>query len=154
MRNSVKTAITLVLVGTAFLAGTRFGSRRWQEPAPQRRILYYRDPMHPEYKSDRPGKAPDCGMALEPVFAGDDSSQADAGTRLRPCDIHATREIQQVIGVQVDRAARTTGQYTTRLFGRVAVDEGRVVRVTGDQKIKLQDGGAYRRTSNVLNGKQ
>jgi RND family efflux transporter MFP subunit len=34
-----------------------------------RRILYYVDPMHPAYTSDKPGIAPDCGMRLEPVYA-------------------------------------------------------------------------------------
>jgi hypothetical protein len=29
--------------------------------------LYYVDPMHPAYHSDKPGKAPDCGMDLVPV---------------------------------------------------------------------------------------
>ncbi len=36
-----------------------------------RRILYYHDPMHPSYRSDRPGIAPDCNMALTPVYAED-----------------------------------------------------------------------------------
>jgi len=27
-------------------------------------VLYYVDPMHPAYKSDKPGIAPDCGMQL------------------------------------------------------------------------------------------
>ena len=43
------------------------------------RILYYRDPMHPSYHADKPGTAPDCGMRLEPVYAGNEglvSSQA------------------------------------------------------------------------------
>src|SRR6185369_10391894 len=30
------------------------------------RVLYYVDPMHPAYRSDSPGKAPDCGMDLVP----------------------------------------------------------------------------------------
>src|ERR1700687_1526727 len=36
-----------------------------------RHVIYYVDPMHPAYKSDKPGTAPDCGMQLQPVFAGD-----------------------------------------------------------------------------------
>jgi multidrug efflux pump subunit AcrA (membrane-fusion protein) len=36
-----------------------------------RRILYYVDPMHPAYKSDKPGVAPDCGMQLQPVYANE-----------------------------------------------------------------------------------
>src|SRR5882762_5701712 len=36
-----------------------------------RHVLYYLDPMHPSYKSDKPGIAPDCGMPLVPVYAED-----------------------------------------------------------------------------------
>ena len=35
----------------------------------KREVLYWVDPMHPQYKSDQPGKAPDCGMDLVPVYA-------------------------------------------------------------------------------------
>jgi Cu(I)/Ag(I) efflux system membrane fusion protein len=35
----------------------------------RRRVLYYQDPMHPAYRSDRPGVAPDCNMELAPVYA-------------------------------------------------------------------------------------
>ena len=34
-----------------------------------RKPLYYHDPMHPSYRSDKLGIAPDCGMQLEPVYA-------------------------------------------------------------------------------------
>jgi Cu(I)/Ag(I) efflux system membrane fusion protein len=37
--------------------------------AGERKILYWQDPMHPQYKSDKPGTAPDCGMDLVPVYA-------------------------------------------------------------------------------------
>ena len=40
-----------------------------------RKILYWVDPMHPAYKSDKPGTAPDCGMDLVPVY---DESQPAA----------------------------------------------------------------------------
>jgi RND family efflux transporter MFP subunit len=36
--------------------------------ATERKVLYWQDPMHPAYKSDKPGKAPDCGMDLVPVY--------------------------------------------------------------------------------------
>jgi RND family efflux transporter MFP subunit len=38
-------------------------------PAPTaRKVLYWQDPMHPQYKSDKPGTAPDCGMDLVPIY--------------------------------------------------------------------------------------
>src|SRR5450631_460295 len=44
-----------------------------------RKILYWVDPMHPAYKSDKPGIAPDCGMKLDPVYAGGAAAVAPAG---------------------------------------------------------------------------
>ena len=40
--------------------------------------------MHPSYTSDKPGIAPDCGMALEPVYA-DDGVATDARGRVASC---------------------------------------------------------------------
>ena len=54
------------------------GSKPKEESAPkadhsqhtgERKILFWYDPMHPAYKSDKPGKAPDCGMDLVPKYA-------------------------------------------------------------------------------------
>jgi Cu(I)/Ag(I) efflux system membrane fusion protein len=35
----------------------------------ERKVLFWYDPMHPAYRSDKPGKAPDCGMDLVPKYA-------------------------------------------------------------------------------------
>jgi Cu(I)/Ag(I) efflux system membrane fusion protein len=74
MRKSLRIiAIVLGLV-VAFIAG--LGYERWYRKGGSggaekggRKILYYVDAMHPWYKSDKPGIAPDCGMKLEPVYA-------------------------------------------------------------------------------------
>src|ERR1035441_722165 len=44
-----------------------------------RKVLYWVDPMHPAYKSDKPGIAPDCGMKLEPVYADGGAATAPVG---------------------------------------------------------------------------
>jgi RND family efflux transporter MFP subunit len=68
--------IILIVFGlaAAFIAGYGYG--RWYGKGlgggtekGGRKILYYVDAMHPWYKSDKPGIAPDCGMKLEPVYA-------------------------------------------------------------------------------------
>jgi multidrug efflux pump subunit AcrA (membrane-fusion protein) len=65
----LKLAFALLLLAATFAGGYIVrGSRHSQ---PERRVLYWVDPMHPQYKSDRPGIAPDCGMQLEPVYADD-----------------------------------------------------------------------------------
>jgi multidrug efflux pump subunit AcrA (membrane-fusion protein) len=64
-----KLFVVLVIAAAAFFAGRYSLKRTQQEGSGGRKILYWVDPMHPAYKSDRPGIAPDCGMQLEPVYA-------------------------------------------------------------------------------------
>ncbi len=89
-------------------------------------VLYYVDPMHPSYRSERPGKAPDCGMDLEPVYAGTEPAQAKempAGSvRLTPDQEQASRLETET--VQAAHAARTV-----HTAGRVVPDESRTYRV-------------------------
>ncbi len=67
--------LIVLLLGLGFLAGYGYG--RWYAKGTGmttavskdgRKILYYHCPMHPNYRSDRPGTAPCCGMKLEPVY--------------------------------------------------------------------------------------
>ena len=57
------TAADEVLVPGAVTAGSA------ASPAGEPKILYWYDPMHPDYKSDKPGVAPDCGMDLVAKYA-------------------------------------------------------------------------------------
>ena len=63
----VKIIFVLLLAGAAFVGGYFYRPTRAGKG--ERKILYWVDPMHPAYKSDKPGIAPDCGMKLEPVYA-------------------------------------------------------------------------------------
>src|SRR5579863_957380 len=105
-RNSIFAAGTLILGMLAFAGGRWTGRHPAQPTTAGRRILYWVDPMHPAYRSDKPGIAPDCGMALEPVYEGDGASPAatlTAGTT----SISAER--QRMIGIRVETAGRSTG---------------------------------------------
>ena len=80
----LKFLIAIVLVAAAFGGGWLLRDRRAAGvtgATGSRRVLYYVDPMHPAYKSDKPGIAPDCGMALEPVYADPSPASADAPPR-------------------------------------------------------------------------
>ncbi|MCX6624729.1 MAG: efflux RND transporter periplasmic adaptor subunit [Acidobacteria bacterium] len=60
----------LVVLAAGFAAGIWFVQRnRGGGQKEGRKVLYWVDPMHPAYRSDKPGIAPDCGMKLEPVYA-------------------------------------------------------------------------------------
>jgi membrane fusion protein, copper/silver efflux system len=126
-------------------AGTSSGS-----PKP----LYYVDPMHPAYKSDKPGIAPDCGMQLEPVFAESllqsvSSSAQSVGTvRIDPAR-------QQLFGVRVNTVAQQAGSFDLHLLGRVAADEGRVFKLNAGIEGYIKDvsaatTGSFVRKNQVL----
>jgi Cu(I)/Ag(I) efflux system membrane fusion protein len=121
--------VSLMGVSAAFwLLGHKTVKRSAEAPS-VRTVLYYRDPMHPSYTSDRPGKAPDCGMDLEPVYAeagGADPAAAPSG---QPGTVLVDRERQRLLGVRLGRVETSRTSGTLRALGRVALDENRVFPV-------------------------
>ena len=75
----------LAVIAAAFTGGYVYKAIRGGAAASSdkggRKILYWVDPMHPAYKSDKPGIAPDCGMELEPVYADGGPASAPAAER-------------------------------------------------------------------------
>ena len=124
-------AVGMLLSGS-FLAGSWWTQRRatlLPAPASGRKILCYVDPMHPAYRSDKPGTAPDCGMELVPVYA-DGSIEASSGAAARsPGTVIVSPEKQQLIGVKLAAVERAPVSHTLRVPGRIAPDETRVYRV-------------------------
>jgi Cu(I)/Ag(I) efflux system membrane fusion protein len=120
-------------VVVSFFAGIRYQQRVVGKTSAktERKILYYVDPMHPAYKSDKPGIAPDCGMELVPVYANGLPSSPDPSTGSAPPGMVMIRpEKQQMLGIHVIEAEKTSGTRTLRTLGRVAADETHVFRVT------------------------
>jgi len=116
-------ALIIALMGISFLAGAWI-SFRPSSSVSARKILRYVDPMHPSYTSDKPGIAPDCGMALEPVYA--DGTTDKSATSLPPGTIQVAPERLQQIGVKTGTVERSGDSQTLRLPGRVAPDERRL----------------------------
>jgi membrane fusion protein, copper/silver efflux system len=81
---TLRTIALLAVIAAAFAGGYMYKSKAGAG-APnkgERKIQYWVDPMHPAYKSDKSGIAPDCGMQLEPVYAdGGGQASAPAGER-------------------------------------------------------------------------
>jgi membrane fusion protein, copper/silver efflux system len=116
----------IVIALGAFIAGRFTGGSSAKSQPTAKRILYYVDPMHPAYKSDKPGTAPDCGMALEPVYEGDNLASK---TQLPAGAVSITAEQQQIIGVRVEKVEKNSGSRVIRTTGRVAPDDNRVFRL-------------------------
>src|SRR5262245_43591649 len=80
-RKLLKTLIAVVALAAMFAGGYVVRATKPSAPQNGRRILYYVDPMHPAYKSDKPGIAPDCGMRLKPVYADDGTTTTGTSGR-------------------------------------------------------------------------
>ncbi len=126
----IRNGLYLLLLVVGLIGGLALGHLR---PSPTlntaRRILYYQDPMHPAYRSDKPGKAPDCGMDLVPVYADEvgkslvsSSEPPEGGAAIDPA-------VQQLYGIRLAKAERDQGKGTIQVFARVVPDETRIYHV-------------------------
>jgi membrane fusion protein, copper/silver efflux system len=88
---------------------------------PQKRILYWYDPMHPAYHSEKPGIAPDCGMALVPMYESKSSGRAGHADRRNL--IHLPQSQQRALGVRLATVEEQEMSRTLRTSGVVAADE-------------------------------
>src|SRR5471030_3180506 len=141
-------------IAGAFLVGTLYNHRAaaGSRSTEGRRILYYTDPMHPAYKSDKPGTAPDCGMKLEPVYAdgGPSGVSEDGGLpSALPGAVKIDDRKQQLGGVIISPVEKASGVYALRLFGRVAPDEARTYRLNAGIEGYIQQVSAVTTGSQV-----
>jgi YHS domain-containing protein len=133
MTTPARTVAILCIAAASFVAGLRWSrSGGSAQPAPGgRKILYYHDPMHPAYKSDKPGIAPDCGMQLEPVYAdGEGPAAAPSGMPpAPPGSVRIDAEKRRQIGVRVEEVRKAGHEVAVRILGRVVVDEARLYKI-------------------------
>lgn len=139
MKTKLPWILTLVLA--IALGVTLFGRSKDNAPASggahaehkkaEKKILFWVDPMHPAYKSDKPGTAPDCGMDLVPVYEGEDGPAAGGQSDVSGySNVKLTTQRQQLIGVQTGIAETRSIGRSIRTTGRVAVDETRLHKIT------------------------
>lgn len=121
--------ICLLMIGS-YLAGRNHKSPR-DKDTNARRVLYWVDPMHPDYKSDHPGTAPDCGMKLEPVYAEDaDKAPMPASmVQLPPGAVSIDGAMQQLVGIRMATVEKTSSPGSVRVLGRVVPEDTRVFRI-------------------------
>lgn len=84
------------------------------DPATEKKVLYWHDPMVPTQKFDKPGKSPFMDMQLVPVYAGE---SGDEGT------VSVSPRVQQNLGIRT--AEVTRGEMTSRVeaAGSIAFNE-------------------------------
>jgi membrane fusion protein, copper/silver efflux system len=125
--------ISLAIVVVAAIAGSYGLGRRSVHPLSAskqgRHLVYYVDPMHPGYKSDKPGMAPDCGMKLEAVFSDDAGLTATSFSQLPPGAVSIDGDKQQLLGIRVVPVESSSGSRKIRVVGRVLPEDTRVYRL-------------------------
>lgn len=126
----MKKAIYLLLLVTGLAVGLALGHlHAANSRGVARRVLYYKDPMHPSYRSDKPGIAPDCGMELVPVYADDVAQSLVSDRAAMGHDLSIDPALQQLYGIRLAKAERDQGKGTIRVFARVEPDETQIYRV-------------------------
>lgn len=88
------------------------------------KILYWVDPMHPSYKSDKPGIAPDCGMQLTPVYADEEVTKMSA-----PGTVKLSGRKQQLINLKVVEVSDQHVMQNIRTVGTLQYDETKVAKI-------------------------
>jgi len=91
------------------------------DPATGRRVLYWRDPMVPNQKFDKPGKSPFMDMQLVPVYA--DEAPGAGGS------IAIDSRLQQNLGIRTAEVSNGSLAQTLEAVGTVAYNERDVAMV-------------------------
>ena len=130
MKKTLSALGMVLLVVASYAMGRRQSSQHAGKSTDSRRVLYWVDPMHPDYKSDHPGTAPDCGMPLEPVYAETEASPAASRAALPDGAVGIDVDKQQLFGIRVATVEKTSGSEKIRVLGRVVPEDTRVYRIT------------------------
>lgn len=86
------------------------------DPVVGRKVLYYRDPMTPGTKFDKPGKSPFMDMMLVPVYA-EGGGDADQGR------VNISARVQQNLGVRTAPVTEGTLSPEVAAVGNIAFNE-------------------------------
>ena len=105
--------------GNCPICGMRLMPKDREQAAEARKVLYWRAPMDPNYRSDRPGKSP-MGMDLVPVY--EDGAGVDGGVRV-------SQSFLQNFAVRTTEVTRGTLPISIRTVGVLAHNEEKVVSV-------------------------
>lgn len=111
---------TVVVSGAGYLLGRQsamqvdsMATAQASNPAGERKVLYWQDPMVPGPRFDKPGKSPFMDMPLVPVYAED---QGGAAVKVSP-------EVQQNLGIRTAMVTRTEVAASFDAVGTVQFDE-------------------------------
>ena len=129
-RSVVGLGVAALALLVAFSIGIRFNpSDRANTNASAPKILYYQDPMHPSYRSNVPGKAPDCGMDLEPVYGPTNVTESELGVQ-HAAAVQVSPGAAALMGLQTVKVISAQSASSAETIGKIVADESRIYKVT------------------------
>ncbi|CAH3686750.1 Cation efflux system protein CusB [Enterobacter cloacae] len=127
---SLKIKYAAVIV-SSLIAGGLISVSAWQvfhssvkteNSAPERKVLFWYDPMKPDVKFDKPGKSPFMDMDLVPKYADENDIKSSAGIRIDPTQV-------QNLGLKTQKVTRGTLNYAQTIPANVSYNDYQFVIV-------------------------
>jgi len=130
MRRTTMAVVAVIAIAASFGLGRYYPHSQTDSKA-GRHVIYYVDPMHPAYKSDKPGIAPDCGMPLVPVYSDEVGypSSSSTSAQLPAGAVSIDVVTQRLLGIRVAPAEKAGAIRSERVVGRIVPEDTRVYRV-------------------------
>jgi membrane fusion protein, copper/silver efflux system len=125
----MKKLLVVIFMAAAWAGGYGYGRWYAKPPAGERKPLYWIDPMHPWYKSEVAGIAPDCNMKLVPVYPGEEARYERRANKMPEGSVQIAPEKQQLIGVEYGTVEYETVKNSVRAVARVTLDETKIAKV-------------------------
>ncbi len=118
-------ALAIGLSGGFFIAnmGDSQPTASESSTSSEREILYYKAPMDPSFRSDKPGKSP-MGMDLVPVYADENEDGADDRNLVKINPV-----VQNNIGVRYGKVEKTTLARNINTVGFIQADDDETASV-------------------------
>lgn len=101
---------------------TIHASEKIENSTPERKVLFWYDPMKPDVKFDKPGKSPFMDMDLVPKYADENSEKSSAGIRIDPT-------LVQNLGLKTQKVTRGALNYSQTIPANVSYNEYQFVIV-------------------------
>lgn len=115
---------SLILGGLVSVGGYHYltSAQKAETTSPERKVLFWYDPMKPDTKFDKPGKSPFMDMDLIPKYADEENDKNDHGIRIDPTQV-------QNLGLKTEKVIKGQLNYSQTIPANVSFNEYQFVIV-------------------------